>query len=629
MGYTESYFELFKRFEESRGLEGSFALLNEPAIPWSVALLIVVIAVLLAVTFKIRLRQIKADLKSATRLLNNTPKDTEEFPNHFEKIDETYKDNGTLKHSWSEFTECIIIPESGGALHNTRYPNDYFNKEYLVNPKVNLRFYQSIPNLLIGAGLLFTFIGLVAAIYFASRGLGAGTIEEAQESLTNLLHAATFKFVTSIAGLLSSLIFNWYEKSQLHKLQILIDTFCSELDERFQYITTEQLEHKSLVALQTQTEQLERFNTSLAVSIAQALEKPIQNALKDELSPLINSANELNKNILQSNKTSAFMSQKLFNESAAQTEKLDQLNSEQAETIAQALDDKLVPSMNRMIEPMLNSINQLGTNLGGMNQNALHDMVGKFIEELRGNTQGEMAELKSTLSQLATSLDQSSTNLNSQLTHAIDQLGLKVNAIENSMENGANNFSKQLGLAGEAVSQKFQGSFTELTDASTRLERSMDKFESNIHGWEPLFELTKNSVESLGQTASSITNANQSIINTTSNLERASSTIEQSQLTLSSGLEKISETIKSLNETSQQTTAAWGSYQSRFESVDEQTAELFNQVNTGLQAFSHQVQEFVTELDKQTANSISTLSAGIQEFGESIEELSETLQKNR
>lgn len=65
---------------------------------------------------------------------------------------------------------------------------------------------QALPGYFTSIGLIFTFIGLVVALYFAARGFRSGDMEEARVSILQLLNAASFKFLTSVAALIGSLI---------------------------------------------------------------------------------------------------------------------------------------------------------------------------------------------------------------------------------------------------------------------------------------------------------------------------------------------------------------------------------------------------------------------------------------
>ncbi|TOQ08322.1 hypothetical protein CGH04_20465, partial [Vibrio parahaemolyticus] len=68
-----------------------------------------------------------------------------------------------------------------------------------------MRYFNSVPNKLTGLGILGTFLGLVAGIYLASSGIGSNNIDEAKGALSHLLDGASLAFLTSIAGLITSM----------------------------------------------------------------------------------------------------------------------------------------------------------------------------------------------------------------------------------------------------------------------------------------------------------------------------------------------------------------------------------------------------------------------------------------
>jgi hypothetical protein len=143
-----------------------------------------------------------------------------------------------------------------------------------------------VPNLLVGAGLLFTFIGLVAALYFASAGVAASNVEIAQRALRDLLAAATFKFVTSIAGLASSLVFSWREKAQLHRVQTRLAHFCSALEARMMPVTSESMAGAQLAEMRQQTTLLRRLTRDLFVRLPEGVEEGIAGEIGRAVAPL-------------------------------------------------------------------------------------------------------------------------------------------------------------------------------------------------------------------------------------------------------------------------------------------------------------------------------------------------------
>lgn len=64
----------------------------------------------------------------------------------------------------------------------------------------------ALPGYFTSLGLIFTFMGLVAALYFAAGGFRSGNLEDARAAIMQLLNASSFKFLTSVSALASALL---------------------------------------------------------------------------------------------------------------------------------------------------------------------------------------------------------------------------------------------------------------------------------------------------------------------------------------------------------------------------------------------------------------------------------------
>jgi hypothetical protein len=82
----------------------------------------------------------------------------------------------------------------------------YVAEDPIIAERENGSFMRSLSTYYVTFGLILTFIGLVAALYFASKGFRSGNMEDARKAITDLLNAASFKFLTSVAALLASFI---------------------------------------------------------------------------------------------------------------------------------------------------------------------------------------------------------------------------------------------------------------------------------------------------------------------------------------------------------------------------------------------------------------------------------------
>jgi hypothetical protein len=270
-----------------------FFFLAHPRTPWVLSLLIAVAAMALWLRFSLAVGRVAAGLDRAIAAVENADGHSSfrsRFPSVFAKLAE----NPVVGELWRAYAPTLTsAPGAEDAIGYSRRPGAHFNLEMLATAGVNLRFFHAVPNLLVGAGLLFTFIGLVGALYFASRGVAAAELRVAQAALKDLLAAATFKFATSIAGLGSSLLFSWGEKSRLFGLQRRIDRLCAALEARMVPVTVESLGTAQLAELKAQSAEMRHLSRSLLVRLPEAVEQEVTRELQAALEPLHAAAKRL------------------------------------------------------------------------------------------------------------------------------------------------------------------------------------------------------------------------------------------------------------------------------------------------------------------------------------------------
>ena len=76
----------------------------------------------------------------------------------------------------------------------------------------NRGFMSALPGYFTSVGLILTFLGLVIALYFAAKGFRSGNMDEARQSILQLLNASAFKFITSVAALFCSLFISVFHR---------------------------------------------------------------------------------------------------------------------------------------------------------------------------------------------------------------------------------------------------------------------------------------------------------------------------------------------------------------------------------------------------------------------------------
>jgi hypothetical protein len=255
-------------------------------VPWALSALLVLGALAVWLHFRLRLRPVIEGLDAALAVIESAPSPSA-FRDRFPSLNETLAANPIIGDSWRAFAQTLVpVPGPDGALGATRRPEHHFDERILARAGVNLRLYSAVPNYLVGLGLLFTFVGLVAALFFASAGVAAPSVQAAQGALRDLLAAATFKFATSIAGLGASIVYSWREKSQLYRVGQRLERLCTALDQRLVPVTPEWLGVLQLDELKAHGALLRRLGRSLHVTIPETIEERLATELIDAVQPM-------------------------------------------------------------------------------------------------------------------------------------------------------------------------------------------------------------------------------------------------------------------------------------------------------------------------------------------------------
>jgi hypothetical protein len=133
-------------------------------------------------------------------------------------IDGAVEQNRFLARPWELYRATLETAENGRIVAPFS-PGRYFDVKALQFSGLRLRMFLGLPNDFVGIGLVFTFLGLVAGLYFASQSMMSADLNAAREALVLLLHAATFKFLTSITGIGLSLLLSWAQRGLMDRLQ--------------------------------------------------------------------------------------------------------------------------------------------------------------------------------------------------------------------------------------------------------------------------------------------------------------------------------------------------------------------------------------------------------------------------
>jgi ABC-type transporter Mla subunit MlaD len=461
---------------------------------------------------------------------------------------------------------------------------------------LHLRFFQAVPNYFVGTGLILTFVGLAAALFFATQGLNQADPALARQGLEKMLGAATFKFLTSIAGIVSSICIAFTYRFVSSGLEKKFDILCDRLESRLEAVTPESIAYDQYRELKKQSAQLERFNTDLAFSIATELDKLLNETLR--------------ANIAQ------------------------------------------------VIEPIAKTLDTMSGRFGEMNQDALQRMLGDFRQQLQGAAGTELTNLAATLGaavgplrQLAETVDQSQQQIKGTLDAAAKSLRETAAAMRASIEGGArdsmNLLTESIGRISthltSALSVATSQMSTQLTDAGERAAMAVVPATNAVSGIVQNIELLQGALDKQTQGLTQLQTQLLELVGSTSKAaEDMRAAGEPSQeaarrmLTVTDALGKASESVArshiGINDLVQRFAKnredllkEWERYATRFEGVDRDLANTFQKFEDGARQYQSSVREFFLSMDKELQTALSSLGGGIEVLGDNVEELGEVM----
>ena len=182
-----------------------------------------------------------------------------------------------LDERWAAYLRETQRLQRQNALTADCRISDYINEELLWSA-VNKPFCDQLGGIMSGLGILFTFIGLV----YGLRNFDASTVDVMQSSTQALMSGIKIAFLTSIFGLIYSLLFGiTYKKLMKDSMEVLYD-FQDAYNESVRPINEHAAENAMLRLQSEQNAALQSFGTNIGNQVSEAI-ITLMNPTVDEL----------------------------------------------------------------------------------------------------------------------------------------------------------------------------------------------------------------------------------------------------------------------------------------------------------------------------------------------------------
>ena len=455
---------------------------------------------------RLKLRRVNGDLKNL---------DGEEgFARGFEGYDRKVSEAFGL--AWTEFVETLILPtpESGDPIRNTSEVSRYLNDATIVFPRISSGFYQAVPNLLTGLGILGTFFGLAAGVGAAKSGLSSEDARQITAALQQLLGGASLAFWTSIAGIGCSIIFVLVERFASRGLHKALDQWVGGIESRVERVTSEGVGLEQLAQAKRTTTQIERFNTDLIFSLEQALEEKIAGRLSPQLERLLQAVEGLRED--RATDSGQMIEQALVRF----TDALQEKTGSQFEDMATTVDD-----LNRTLKESADSLAQTQQKVSGALDSVL-EAVGTAMDT------GATA--------MTETLQQSLGEVTSVLAGASEQLANRLTASSNAaadeLRSTLGSASEELARTGTEAASKITGSLQGLLTAAASLETASAQSGEMLSGMNQF-------VEKLNALRGTIESTHQEIVKVTEPVGSAARDMRESSERTAGALARTSDLV--------------------------------------------------------------------------------------
>lgn len=599
-------------------------------------------------------------------------------PSILNDLEEIFEHNDELfRKAWQEFKESLITPERRDVVYKTDEASLFFSEERLLEQYMNLRFWNSVPAILVGLGILGTFVGLVWGLVPFS-GIDWNDTEDIQDAIKILLSGVSTAFVTSVWGMLVSLLFNWLEKKGIGKVNHAIANLQGALDLPFTLKTQEEIADKQKYELEQQTAALKSFSTDLADDIKGAMREGRQEILSElnktveafsttileQLKPILERLMEAIEELRQQKEESSAEAIKelieKFQESLSastvtQMEELAKTVGEASQSLKDLPDQISVmiasvqeqinetrrllsetsheqtAQMNSMMEGMINSLQavvELAAKQTGEQLDLQMENMKTVSDESIQMLQKTIAELQQSITETVTQQQEAINKITSQTaqasTDATDQLSQLIEKITSSL-------SETVQGAEKSISKLLQQQSTQTDTFNEQIANSKDTLESG----QKLLEEMRTSLTGVRQIIEETQLFSNQLTNGADQLKSAGQQLIQASIAFNQQNERYltenRETIQTLENLHGQTLQLINNSTQRFQTIDEGLQAIFEQIEKGLNTYSVSAREsintYLSDFSNQLSQAVAALSSSIEALEDNFEDLNDRIER--
>lgn len=525
---------------------------------------------------------------------------------------------------------------------------DYFEEERLIYIRGQRQLFDLVPSLFLGIGIFGTFLGLV----IATAGIQAnGDSETLRQGVTSLINGMNTAFYCSIAGIVSSLLWqffdrNWYQPQLirgLHNLRNKLDALLPVSDEH-------SILQEMLITQKKQVEHLEVYLSKniipqIATEMSKSLESifvphlqnshAIMNAIatksnenqlkgiKEMVDQFIQSLNHMSgnhmKNLESSLRQTVAWQEKVHSEMAQLIDSLEKSAEKQSE---------MVQHTTRLTEEIYQFADQLSK---------YQSILDSTVAELKETTQ-QNKNLQVATTDLLEKMTNERKIFDEQLQHHSELLQKNVatinehTALQNDLHQKYRQLTEQWNISLSQVRTLTDG-HTELLGTTQKQNERLSQIHEQLYS---LLDELKEMIKSNHNIFTDLLEVQQTVSNDRQHFSQIQNQIHEQ---LSQQIDQMSEHIFTLQEHWQKTHQLFDKVQAQLpETMQKLTQDIHHNLNQNIQQWSEELNQSVQTLTliihslnqsvTQLPNQMDQLNSYVHEFNQKIEKSIEETNKS-
>ena len=409
--------------------------------------------------------------------------------------------------------------------------NDYFNITY-IDEIARTNLCDLIPGAMTGLGILGTFMGLVAGI----TGFSADSSENISIGINNLLGGMNTAFMTSIVGVVASLLFSFIHKPLYNFCVREMENYVSSFHRADLDKSSKKLENQLLIHGKNQTNMLQSFSNVIAMAISDTMKAelvPVFKEMRETTEEFVNFSSAQQKNSLK----------KIVNEFVT---KVNGLLNNQLEEISQKLKD-----VSLQMQSVVDGICQTSGEVDNINKISRQTVaeVKNFVNDLSSLIERQN-EIRALIGQdIEAAREQVSKNaqINEEQAKRLQEVAAKINEEASAAESSIS-----------LMRQYCQEKVTEVTDAAyKRIEQVNEAAQHSLKATENVIEnnkqLTSDLVDSVRDNMNTLVqcsaNNNQQMIKVFQDFsEQIKIVVSQAQASTQNSIDKTDDVVRETHE---------------------------------------------------------------------------------